>query len=227
MIQAQSLYDASLTLKSKIPYIQKIKNKLNLARQKIFRSNCFGQWLDLTDDSADPALVHSFLQLETFPENVDPETLYYKVGNLPPFRYGPEEFCLITGLRFGEDPTLSDVAGHESAITRIFGTGRLEVKHVVNVFNTIGNDDILTNEDDVRVCLLVMVDVFFLGREGSLPVTQTFIRAIEDFASWNHYPWGSYIWRPTYSQMHRAIAKRSDRKKKMMMTGFLFPFKVS
>ena len=223
------MYEASLTLKSKITIIKEIKKKLNAARQRIFNTTCFGPWLDLTDISTDPALVHTFLQLDAFPENPESETLYFQLDNLPAFRYGPEEFCLITRLRFGEYPTLRNVVGRESVITRIFGNQRLEIKEVVRVFKTLGTPQVdLDDEDAIRVSLLVMMDRFFLGRDRPLLVANTLLRAVEDFESWNQYPWGSYVWTTTYNQMHHAITKRAgDLRSKMTMTGFLFVFKVS
>ena len=218
------MYEASLTCKSKIPTIKHIKQKLNAVRFELFKTTCFGNWLDLTDRSADPVLVHTFLQLETFPENAEPETLYFKLGNLPPFRYGSEEFSLITGLHFGESPALRSVLGDESAINRIFGNQRLEVKEVHRVFGTLGTlDDHLSNEDAIRVCLWVMIDRFFLGREGPLHVANTLLLTVDDLQSWNQYPWGSYVWAATYNQMHRAIGKhRGDLRSKMTITGFFY-----
>ena len=105
----------------------------------------------------------------------------------------------------------------------------MKIKDVVRVFGMLGTlEDHLSDEDVVRVCLLLRIDRLFLGRDGPLPMANTLLQAVEDFQSWNQLPWGSYVWTATYNQMHRAIGKRvGDRRKKMMMTGFLFAFKVS
>ncbi|XP_024966023.1 cytochrome P450 704C1-like [Cynara cardunculus var. scolymus] len=122
------------------------------------------------------------------------DEMYFQVGEYI-LHYGREEFCLVTGLRYGSMLTLRRV--REGFIHKIFGDRKLMVRDVIHVLGTIGNsegeEDDLEDVDDVRVCLMMMVEIFFLGPQGHLPVTDTLIKAIENFQGWNHFPWGSFI----------------------------------
>ncbi|KAI3719845.1 hypothetical protein L6452_20750 [Arctium lappa] len=88
----------------------------------------------------------------------------------------------------------------------------------------------LSDEDVVRVCLVVMLEIMFMGRELSQVVTDTVIRAVDDLVTFDNYPWGSHIWSHTYRSLHHATARRHLEKKKNInkstLNGFAHALKV-
>ncbi|GJV66970.1 phospholipase-like protein [Tanacetum coccineum] len=98
----------SLTCRSKLTLIKEIRKKFrNTFREELFRKTCFGWLLDLDDSQENCVLIHfmSCRQVERSPEDTVVVPLTYHV-NGHYIEFGREEFCLITGLRFG--PEFSD-----------------------------------------------------------------------------------------------------------------------
>ncbi|KAE8716010.1 COBRA-like protein 5 [Hibiscus syriacus] len=93
-----------------------IASKLSPAQRKMFDDTCFGPWLKVQHPGGDAMLTHLFLQTMTrdLPDTIQrrDEEIWF---DFPPAYtcFGREEFCLITGLRFGHD----DVASTSGAIT--------------------------------------------------------------------------------------------------------------
>ncbi|KAI3702532.1 hypothetical protein L6452_28272 [Arctium lappa] len=224
-----------LSFKCRLAFIKEIRDAFaafpperaqNLHR--IFGRTSFGPWLELTNIGQDPILVHMFLQLEVEVASAEPEEMYFNVcGNL--MHFGRREFCIVTGLLFGPTPSLLTLTD-ESFVSRVWpdlAPGLLTLKTVVQ---TMRNDlQAISDEDAVRVCLVVMADVMFMGRDLRLVVSSTVLSVVDDFGRFNSYPWGSYIWRHSYKGLHCAITRRKQKNQnnnKMTLNGFAHALKV-
>ncbi|KAI3692248.1 hypothetical protein L6452_32061 [Arctium lappa] len=88
----------------------------------------------------------------------------------------------------------------------------------------------LSDEDVVHICLVVMVEVMFMGRELNQLVSDTVLRAVDDLMTFDSYPWGSHIWTHTYNSLHLATARRHTQKNKHIskstLSGFAHALKV-
>jgi len=84
----------------------------------------------------------------------------------------------------------------------------------------------LSDEDVVRICSILMVEVVFLGHQAHTYVSDVVLRAVHDMDIWNEYPWGSHIWTITYKHMDGAITRRTDISSKISIYGFLYAFQV-
>ncbi|KAI3769665.1 hypothetical protein L6452_00774 [Arctium lappa] len=101
------LRTCSLTLRSKLTVVEQIKSKLSPRRLEIFRQTVFGHWLLMEYYSYDPLLMHTVLRMEIFLENDVEHNMFFEVvGHV--LRFGREEFCLVTALRFGDLPSLPE-----------------------------------------------------------------------------------------------------------------------
>lgn len=49
----------------------------------------------------------------------------------------------------------------------------------------------LSDEDVVQVCLLILLELGFLGQETTLVVNDELLRLVDDLDAWNNYPSGS------------------------------------
>ncbi|KAI3748101.1 hypothetical protein L6452_10971 [Arctium lappa] len=222
-----------LSFKCRIGFVEDIRNAFaacpperthNLLEN--FGRTPFGPWLELTNIGQDPILVHMFLQLEVDVANADPEELYFNVCGSH-MRFGRLEFCLVTGLCFGPKPSLPPLP-EESFVRRVWphhAPGNLKLRIVVQTMKD--GLQALSDEDVIRVCLVVMVEMMFMGRELSQMVSDTVLRVVDDLGAFNSYPWGSHIWTHSYKQIHHAIARRNDKNNnKMTMNGFAHALKI-
>lgn len=219
-----------MTLRSQMRVLRELKDKLQSRSNalELFRTTCFGPWLDINETYGDPLLIHTIIQCQV-PSNAEMEELLYHVdGTL--LRFSKQDFCLITGLLFGEENKRS----HNSPMALI---GRIfhNVEHwrevtVGDLYKLMGNNFCnLTDEDAVRVGLLLVLDLVFLGRQKDYTVQDWTLQLVEDINSWNRYPWGSLIWRVTFQQLYNAISKRTNENKepkKYTLSGFIYAFKV-
>ncbi|KAK1436778.1 hypothetical protein QVD17_02560 [Tagetes erecta] len=225
-------FDAEVTIKCQIAVAQDIRVRLRpgSARSELFRATCFGPWLDVQSTSNDQSLVHLMLQTQYIPDGLQ-NTLYFRVGGQK-LRFGPQEFCLITGLRLGSYHW-GWGRGNMTFKDRVFGVqARLKVLDLKNIFDR--SLDQLSDLDAVRICLLMLLEVGFMGHESGYLVDSALLQLVEDLDSWNTFPWGSYLWKVVYEQLHNALEKNSTqlasvagtKKLNYSLDGFIWAFKI-
>nr|GFA14787.1 hypothetical protein [Tanacetum cinerariifolium] len=87
--------------RSKLNYFWFIKKKLDVKRRILFRSTCFGPWLDLMLFDHEPLLIDYMLrgQHKVDDQHHDMTLIYYMEGHK--LHFGLREFSIITGFHFG------------------------------------------------------------------------------------------------------------------------------
>ncbi|PWA35379.1 ATPase, AAA-type, core, P-loop containing nucleoside triphosphate hydrolase [Artemisia annua] len=65
----------------------------------------------------------------------------------------------------------------------------------------------LFDEDAVRVCLLLVLEVIFMGRLLTDEVDDKLLRLVDDLQAWNSFPWGENIWRQLYNQLLNVVSR--------------------
>ncbi|GJX05170.1 ribonuclease H-like domain-containing protein, partial [Tanacetum coccineum] len=75
----------------------------------------------------------------------------------------------------------------------------------------------LSDMDAVRVCLLLVGELVFMGKEDRNCIPRHLVSLVEDFDCWNYYPWGEYIWVKFYKRTVNVVADHRalhlDKKK--------------
>ncbi|GKE55341.1 hypothetical protein Tco_1494526 [Tanacetum coccineum] len=94
-------YPAKIHVRSKLHYFPLIKDRLNEARRSLFRTTCFGSWLDITYVENDDGMIHYVLQKQCCADDdsFDLPLIYNVNGHN--LHFGRCEFCLVTGFKFG------------------------------------------------------------------------------------------------------------------------------
>ncbi|GJZ50861.1 transposase, MuDR, MULE transposase domain protein [Tanacetum coccineum] len=178
-------------------------------------------------------------QIESLKDDTEAVPFTYTI-NGHEIQFGREEFCLITGLRFGVE--FSDDYLHGPLDLR----RRVWESHVDgnNIIGQMLIDKILSeefyslrDEDAVAVCLLAVLHMVLLGQEPKNNVPKWWLSLVDDINMWEKYPWGSYIWPKLYRQLKDANPKRWDRfyaslrgpirrPAKYTLSGFTWAFKT-
>ena len=229
-------------IKGKIGVIVDIERVLSDPQKDLFRSTCFGPWLDLPaigHVDGDPMLVHAVLQTQVRDPAPTEAGIWFDVGGRQ-IRFARPEFCLVTGLRFGSDvhllPWVSSMTGVPMRDRLFKGTRAGEAVKLSEVlFVFMGKE--AGDEDMVRMSLLLLLFLGFLGRQPHHNISDELLMLVEDLARWNRFPWGSYIWQFTWTQLAGAIEKRRAeltrpnvrryQDRKYTLTGFIYAFKVN
>ncbi|PWA63298.1 phospholipase-like protein [Artemisia annua] len=195
MANLNPLYDVKISIRSSVKLLKEMKGKLESKpnRESLFRSTAFGPWLDVPYASNDSLLMHYVLQ----------------------HQFGLIEFCLITGFRFGnvvtpkgrKDSPFSDRVFPEKksmAVKSVKGTDLLKLLRGDRWLS-------LSDDDAVRVCLLIACELVFMGREDRNVIPNHIMALVEHFHEWNiwileTFPKSSNRWVKNLNVIPRGIA---------------------
>ena len=236
------MYDARLVVKSKLHYFVFMKDRLDQPRRIMFNDTCFGPWLDLTYVDNEEGLVHYMLQKQFYQtnESYDLPLVYHLNGHSLVF--GRHEFCLLTGFRFGMVSFRKWRYGPIPFVDRVFPHKIDEHVKLIDIFQLIEDEEAfikLSDEDAIRVCLLLTLDVIFMGKDLGSIIDDIFLRMVEDLDEWNSFPWGELVWRQLYDSIRNVSSNHipgyrkitgnieSDDLPTYSLKGFVAAFKVS
>ncbi|GKA84275.1 phospholipase-like protein [Tanacetum coccineum] len=211
----------SFYVKSSVKLLPEIKLLLqtNPTCERIFRRTIFGPWLDIPSHENDTHLMHYVLQ----------------------HQFGQKEFCIITGFRFG---ILSEKHKKLSPFCqcvfpeKVTKTGVKKVKssELLKLLRDKEGWLALSDMDAVRVYLLIVVELVFMGKEDRNCILRHIVSLVKDLDEWNYYPWGEYLWDKFYKRTvnvvtrhgvhHLAEKKNLNFNATYNLYGFAWAFKV-
>ncbi|GJY41464.1 hypothetical protein Tco_0428734, partial [Tanacetum coccineum] len=64
----------------------------------------------------------------------------------------------------------------------------------------------LCDANAIRVCLLLCLEVIFMGRLLVTEVDDTLMRLVDSLESWNAFPWGEHIWMHLYDEIMNVVS---------------------
>ncbi|GKC40397.1 phospholipase-like protein, partial [Tanacetum coccineum] len=128
-------------------------------------------------------------------------------------QFGREEFCLVTGLKFGVEYS-DDYDDNDKPIPfrrRVFPScldGKRITGKDVEDFIESKSFKKLDNDDAVSLCCIGILQLVLLGLEDRRAVPNWILRLANDRDVWDDYPWNSYVWPTLYYQQRDANVKR-------------------
>ncbi|GJU55583.1 phospholipase-like protein [Tanacetum coccineum] len=138
--------------------------------------------------------------------------LYYNINKDFSIPFGREEFCLVTGLRFGvQNWAEYDTKERIPFRRRVFPSYLYRQPITgIDIANIILDQSFtqLYDDDVVGLCCLGILQLVILGVESRRVVPDWMLRLANDRIVWDKYPWGSYVWSTLYSQLRNANVKR-------------------
>ncbi|XP_071689140.1 uncharacterized protein [Rutidosis leptorrhynchoides] len=252
MSQEQGYVEGKLTMKNMLTVIPQVKKMLTERQEKLFRSTCFGPWLDLSYTGNDPGLVHAMLQRKCersekldaskYPE--EQQDIWFHFSPNFMIRFGRREFCLVTGFMFGSQTDMAHYIprNYESKTApirrRCFperpDASNILVSDIQNILIKKQGDvkvPKVSDDDIVRLAIILIVERAFMGKQGQHVVSKQFLWLVEDFNKVNVYPWGSRIWDATYSAVSEGFEVRESQLesgggKAYTLAGFMWAFKI-
>ncbi|GJY71805.1 phospholipase-like protein [Tanacetum coccineum] len=216
-------FDAKVIIRGTLHTLTSIKELLcqtgNERCRTRFCSTVFGKWLDFPAYSNDNLLLNYIFQHEVKQEqnnDVCPP-IRYKIGNNH-FEFGRQEFCLITSFAFGKIPKVDTFNGLQNSpfCDRVFfdkiaaPLKKVKVSEVLEVIRSLEMWSALSDEDSVKVCLLLVSNIVFMGREFKNYIAYNLIELVDDLTAWDTYPWGDYFWRALYRRLVNVISRHND-----------------
>ncbi|GJZ14367.1 phospholipase-like protein [Tanacetum coccineum] len=238
-------YDVKVVVRSALKLLPEIKRLLssNPNRLNLFRRTVFGPWLDLPSHYNDNHLMHYVLQHQVHVSEITFECppIIFRIGDHM-LHFGRKEFCLHTGFRLGVVSLKHD--NLSCFCTRIFpdivtekDIKKLKSCHLLALVRDKKGWASLHDIDAVRVCLLIVAELVFMGKEDRNCIPRNLVTLVEDLDAWNDYPWGEYMWAKFYEMTVNIVDEHRqhhlDEKKKnpnynatYNLYGFAWAFKI-
>ncbi|EOY19247.1 Uncharacterized protein TCM_044253 [Theobroma cacao] len=131
--------------------------------------------------------------------------LWFAIGKSKA-RLSKQEFCLITGLKFG--PML-DVfkRPYEVAVDGIharYWNGEDSVK-LQALLDTFREGNFQRPGDATKMALILIANNILFGQDYRRRVTPWLLSLVEDIDAWNVFPWGHYIWKLTLDYLLKGF----------------------
>ncbi|PWA39700.1 phospholipase-like protein [Artemisia annua] len=203
----------------------------------MFRKTVFGPWLDIRFCDNDSLLMYYVLQHQVKVSNIsfDSPPLQFKFGD-DLLEFGRKEFCLITGFRFCQ--VVVSEKNPNAFRYRVFSEKRAKGINSVYANDYLVLVEAVSDEDVVRLCLLVIAILVFMGNEDMNCIPKHILSLVEDLDAWNVFPWGEYMWDKFYQRTVNVVDRhRKDHLAKLKanpkfsatynMYGFAWAFKES
>ncbi|GKB55169.1 phospholipase-like protein [Tanacetum coccineum] len=206
-------YVCKVIIRSKLNYFWFIKQKLDVKRRILFRSTCFGPWLDLMLFDHEPLLIDYMLrrQHKVDDQHHDMPLIYYMEGHK--LHFGRREFSLITGFRFGTVSFDLHSSGELKFQNRVFPNKIGFSITNLDIIGVIEDEEIfgkLSDDDAIRLCLLLALEVIFMGRLLTFNVDDTLFSLVENIEAWNSFPWGEHLWCHLYDEIKNLKERHGD-----------------
>ncbi|GJW28061.1 phospholipase-like, aminotransferase-like mobile domain protein [Tanacetum coccineum] len=154
--------------------------------------------------------------------------------------FGLCEFFLITGFKFGFNCFHKFREGDISFRDRVFLEKIGKYVKSIDLLSVIEDEERFTglsDEDSIRVCLLLSLEVIFMGHKLGYVVDDVFLRMVDNLKAWIVFPWGEHIWQELYTAIRNVNSKHKDAHHKALeinpnfvpsysLSGFVLCFKA-
>ncbi|CAL8133870.1 unnamed protein product [Prunus armeniaca] len=180
-----------------------IRAKLSAEQLEQFKTSCFGHLLNIDKIQFSGQIVHGVVLRRVAGQCVkDLDGLSFLIG-CDVAKFTRQDFCLISGLRFGEVPEVS--SGESDEI-------RLQERYFIDegiTCNALEEAFLRCTEgDDVyKLALVYFAELVVLGRDKHLNINLNYLTLVEDLDAFNRYPWGSVSFDKTQDSLFSAPTK--------------------
>ncbi|KAK3198322.1 hypothetical protein Dsin_021737 [Dipteronia sinensis] len=196
--------------------IRLIKSRFTPKQLELFRVTCFGHFLNVSDMVLSGQFCHHILLRECHVKNSNENTcLWYHVGN-EVIRFSLVEFCLVTGLTFGEysESSLEHFKRKESRLRRsYFQDSKVHVKMIVDWFRNLGPNNKNSDDDIVKLALILILEMTLVGKDDRTSILYWALELVDDLDAFNKFPWGSFLYDRTFNSLSTYLLGRDDKFK--------------
>ncbi|GJX36269.1 ulp1 protease family, C-terminal catalytic domain-containing protein [Tanacetum coccineum] len=238
--QRQYVYDAKVSIRSKLYILQTIRSKLNwkVDRLGMFSRTVFGPWLNIQTTIHDNHLLNFLLQHQRLVRNPSPNQPFIFDIDGRSLKFGREDFYLITGFHFGKVSFGPQEKDHSEFRKRVFPeNANLKGEHLLELVMNDVKFNQLDDEDVVRVCLLLALDYVFMGQELRHVITNAIVNLVDDFYKCDAFSLGEYMWSFFHKMVYNVavdcrkthlekLARSPKYEANYVLYGFVFPLKI-
>ncbi|KAI9200414.1 hypothetical protein LWI28_007504 [Acer negundo] len=189
--------------------LNKVPEHLAVEKRRRYTESCFGHLLRMDRGIKFSAGIVHWLLIRELHHDGPEDEMRFLLGRHS-VRFSKVEFCLITGLKFGELPDTSTYDMVENGIHQRYFEGRDEVEYAklkavlrIGVFSE--------QYDTVKLCLLYMLNWILMGLDEREKVPVWQFRLDEDLDAFDAFPWGAHVYRRSIYGFKHALDGRRRR----------------
>ncbi|XP_021801093.1 uncharacterized protein LOC110745325 isoform X2 [Prunus avium] len=182
--------------------ITAIKEKFSSEQLERFKGSCFGHLLLIEDLKWTPQIVHGLLLRKVDPKTVKTaKGITFLVGNKL-IQFTKQQFCLITGLRFGNLPLIQNPTNENCALKNKY----FPENKTVSLWELEKAFKACTDKEDLLKLGFVYFAVFvLLGTAKNVNMDMRYLNLVEDLDAFDKYPWGAVSYAKTHESLSRAL----------------------
>ncbi|KAI5316693.1 hypothetical protein L3X38_036400 [Prunus dulcis] len=190
--------------------ITTIKAKFNTQQLQRFEGSCFGHLLLIEDLKWNSQIVHDLLLRKADPKTVTQVNgIKFIVGNKL-IQFTAQQFCLITGLRFGKLPFIPKATNENCSLKRkYFSSNKPATLSDLHTAFIECTDD----EDALKLGMVYFANFVLLGTEKYVLIDMRYLKLAEDLEEFDKYPWGAVSYAMTNASLLRAVCAEYQRVK--------------
>ncbi|BBN68664.1 hypothetical protein Prudu_520S000100, partial [Prunus dulcis] len=190
--------------------ITTIKAKFNTQQLQRFEGSCFGHLLLIEDLKWNSQIVHGLLMRKADPKTVTQVNgIKFIVGNKL-IQFTAQQFCLITGLRFGKLPFIPKATNENCSLKRkYFSSNKPATLSDLHTAFIECTDD----EDALKLGMVYFANFVLLGTEKHVLIDMRYLKLAEDLEEFDKYPWGAVSYAMTNASLLRAVCAEYQRVK--------------
>nr|GEW16023.1 phospholipase-like protein [Tanacetum cinerariifolium] len=188
----------------------------------------------------EPLLIDYMLrtQHKVDDQHYDMPLIYYMKGHK--LHFGRREFSLITDFRFETVSFDLHSSGELKFWNRVFPDKIGFSITNLDIIGVIEEKEIfckLSDDDAIRLCFLLALEVIFIGSLLTFNVDDTLFSLVENIEAWNSFPWGEHLWCHLYDEIknlkerhgdghYNGLFKDRNYVPTYTLSGFMFSFQV-
>lgn len=191
------LFQGSLNVNCHVKRIGQIVDRaLRLDDNQSFITGPFSMFQHMTRDPGifSAKAVLNFLQREVTITKQRDDEHWFQIGGLL-YRFGRQEFCLVTGLQFGfvDLEALANLEKPENDIVDRLFPNKNPI-HTSDISERIMQADI-TRDDAITLAYVSIIDGVILGKEwGKSNIPRWVWNVVQDWNMMSSVPWGTIAW---------------------------------
>ncbi|GJS33408.1 phospholipase-like protein [Tanacetum coccineum] len=165
--------------------------------------------------------------------------IYYMEGHN--LHFGRREFSLITGFHFGTVSFDLHSSCELKFQNRVFPNKIGFVITNLDIIGVIEDEEMfgkLSNDDAICLCLLLALEVIFMGCLLTFNMDDTLFSLVENIVACNLFPWGEHLWCHLYDEIKNLKERHDDEHyyglfkdrnyvPTYTLSGFVFAFQES
>ena len=209
-ILASEYFPGRITNTSKFGNVMEaIKRKLTRQQLRLFKKDVFGQFAKMDAYVFSGTILHNALLRQVAHDKHDEDQLWFEFCDQLS-RLSISEWCLVTGLKYGEYDIHREVEVEvQHRLRDLYFEGDLgaNLKEFDAKFEDLNFND-MDDVDALKIVLYYFADRVLNGRKDERKLNSMLLYEVDHLEYFRSLPWGCSSWQTVYDSFDTALNKK-------------------